>query len=504
MADIEHICLLIDGDELSGVRLPGGRAGSESDVRRWRFATGDAPSSTESPLIEGPAVDAASSPDSAEQETISKEPAGTGGLKSLAEAFRSAASELKIAEGAVLVLPSDILISRVISVPVSDTESIDSMVRLKMEKLSPVSGEELEVAWEIVSADETSTRVFAVAMPISKLDTIAEAISPSGIMLARIDSSVLSQWELFRRSPLSAECIPAVEGEVRAFLFRQPSGCVDFLLADSSGPLFARSFSAPDDAGEFVREVYLSLLDYASESGAVTPSSLTYISRSAPDAEVQAKLTEVLETSVNWFDSSRLGPYILGAVMRDNGENRLDIIPPSWRELERQAESRGKFTRAIVAALAVWVLLFAAYLVVPRYFDRKIAAVNASIARVTPAYNAVFDIRSKVRIISSYEDRSKSAIDILRLLCTEMPEGMTFSLLRYEKGFNDGKQKKTGGLKISGEAPPPGESVMLFKDALDKTALFSQVTINNQILDGKRQRTRFEIDARFREEEAAQ
>lgn len=489
MADIDHICLLIDGAELTGIRLQGDRPGSAGDVRRWKFCVASPERQKAAEGVEDgtePVVDGSGTEE-----------------KTLSEAFAEAASELRIDSGAVLVLPSDILISRIVSVPVADTESISSMVRLQMEKLAPVSGDDLEVAWEIVSADESSTRVFAVALPVSKLNFFAEEISASGIMLARIDSSILSQWELFKTSKLSFGLLPESEGEVRSYLFRQPSGNTDFLIADASGLVFARSLGNPSSVEEFSREVYLSLLDYAGENGEKIPSGLTLISDSAPDSEMTAALSGVTGVDVGWFDSKDLGPYILGSVLRDNGNDRIDLIPPAWRELEHEAETREKFIRGIITALAVWVVLLAAFIAVPMYFDKKITAVNANITRITPAYNVVSDIRTKVRIIGSYEDRSHSALEALRLICMEMPEGMTFSLLKYDKGFNDGKQKKTGGVKISGDAPP-GESVMQFKDSLDKSGLFSQVTINNQLLDGKRQRMKFELDARFSDDEVAQ
>lgn len=484
MADIEHICLMIDGTELSGVCLLDAQSGSAGDVRKWNFTAAQ--------------PDSKSTEEGVEKVADGQEPEADAGKEgnSLSKAFSAAASELKISSGAVLVLPSDILISRVISVPVADTDSISSMVRLQMEKLAPVSGDELEVAWEIVSADESSTRVFAVALPVSKLDYYANAISSSGIMLARIDSSILSQWELFKSSDISAGLLPQADGDVRAYLFQLPSGIFDFVIADSSGLIFARSLNRPATSDELVREVYLSLLDYAGENGEKIPSGLAYISNTEPDGAAVSALAGVAGTDVTWVDANKIGPYILGAVLRDNGDERIDIIPPAWRELEHEAETRGKFIRGIIAALAVWVVLFAAFIVVPKYYQKKIDAVEANIKRITPAYNAVSDIRTKVRIIGSYEDRSHSALEALRLICSEMPDGMTFSLLKYDKGFDDGKQKKLGGIKLSGDAPP-GESVMQFKDALDKSGLFSQVTINSQQLDGKRQRERFELDARF-------
>ena len=124
---------------------------------------------------------------------------------------------------------------------------------------------------------------------------------------------------------------------------------------------------------------------------------------------------------------------------------------------------------------------------------------DTAIATVQPAYRAVADTRTKVRLIRSYQDRSHSLLDVLRAVCAEMPEGIVFSSISYEKGgetTGNNKSRSVGGVKIVGDADR-SSTVLAFKDVLDGSGLFAPAKLNGPILDGKRQRYRFDIDSRF-------
>ena len=88
----------------------------------------------------------------------------------------------------------------------------------------------------------------------------------------------------------------------------------------------------------------------------------------------------------------------------------------------------------------------------------------------------------------------------------EMPEGIVFSSISYEKGGETPANSKTrvaGGVKIVGDADS-STSVLAFKDVLDASGLFTPAKLTGPTLDVKRQRYRFEIDSRFIDEEGGQ
>ena len=198
--------------------------------------------------------------------------------------------------------------------------------------------------------------------------------------------------------------------------------------------------------------------------------------------------------------ASTLISYEESCLARDAEEGHLDIIPESWRNVERESASRKRFFAGIGVAVLLWAVLAAVLFLAPVYVKHRTTAVKKAIAKVTPAYQTVSDIRSRVRLIRSYEDRSRSLIEILHLVCEVMPEGVTLSSLQYEKTSEQAsRDKQAGGIKIVGESTQ-SSSVLQFKDALDQSGVFAPGKLTGPTMDGKRQNYRFEIDARFLDE----
>ncbi|MBQ6923776.1 MAG: hypothetical protein IJQ73_03965 [Kiritimatiellae bacterium] len=487
MAEFEQVGLLIDGDTLYGVAA---RGGVVSAPQSWRFTSvSEAEPASETKELPGAEPESPVSGD----ETVQRSNGSTV-QRSLAEALASAREALHAADGCVLALPPDELVAKIISLPPVEPEAIPAMVRLQMEKFAPVSGDALEVASEVVGATEDSTRVFAVAMPMAKLDALAENLAAADLRVSRIDSSLLCEWRMFQ------DCAsrPETPG-CHAVLFALPSGRYDLFVADASGPVFARSLGCQDFAESLVREIVLSVLNLGEDFAGLAPERLVYVSETAPDGELAERIDQALGIGVDWLDAAAVGPSVEGVVRRDAEEGHIDIVPPTWRDLEKQSVARGRFITGIIAALLVWAVAFAALFLIPRFMERRLEKLDTAIATVQPAYRAVADTRTKVRLIRSYQDRSHSLLDVLRAVCAEMPEGIVFSSISYEKGgetTGSGKSRSVGGVKIVGDADR-SSTVLAFKDVLDGSGLFAPAKLNGPILDGKRQRYRFDIDSRF-------
>ena len=508
MAEIEQVGLLIDGDTLYGVVAS---SGMPAKVQSWLFSSGaDAPEEVESQKSE------VESPEPSNEPTTERlnEPAaertddatvqrsnGSTVQRTLAEALASAREALHADNGCVLALPPDELVAKVISLPPVEPEAIGAMVRLQMEKFAPVSGDALEVASEVVGATEDSTRVFAVAMPMAKLDALAENLAAADVRVSRIDSSLLCEWRMY------GDCAskPEIEG-CHAVLFALPSGRCDLIIADAAGPVFARSLGVQQSSESLVRELVLSVLNLGEDFAGLAPERLVYVADTPPADDLQERVGQALGIGVDWLDAAAVGPYVEGVIRRDSGEGHIDIVPPAWRDVEKQSIARGRFMTGVAIALAIWAVLAATLFLVPRFMQRRLDALDSAITAVQPAYRTVSDTRTKVRLIRSYQDRSHSLLDVLRTICVEMPEGIVFSSISYEKGGETPANSKTriaGGVKIVGDADS-STSVLAFKDVLDASGLFAPAKLSGPTLDVKRQRYRFEIDSRFIDEEAGQ
>ena len=496
MAEVEQVGLLIDGETLYGVSSPG------EHVVSWRFG-GQGPDSPEGQ--EG--LESPESPEGAEGSNSSTlQPFNHSTIPlptfpSLSAALSAARDEIGAGDGCVLALPPDVLVTKVIPLPAVEPEAIGPMVRLQMEKFAPTSGDALAVASEVVGATEDSTRVFAVAMPMDRLDALAEDLGEAGVVLTRIDSSLLCEWRMFQDCPSKPDLPPC-----HAVVFHLPSGRFDIAIADEAGLVFARSLGTGLDRDALVREIVLSVLDLGEGFAGLSPEKIVFVSDEPPEDALVSSIRESLGADVGHLPASELGDPVIAVIRRDDEEGHIDIVPQQWRDAESQSAGRRRFIAGVIAAMAVWAVLLAGLLLAPVILQKASDKVQSSITAIDAEYQHVSDTRTKVRLIRSYQDRSHSLLETFRDICAGMPDGLVFSSLSYEKGGETvvgSKTKSVGGFKVAGDADS-FQTITTLKDFLDALGPFAPATISGVSLDSKRQRQRFEIDSRFKDGEDEQ
>ena len=475
MAESERKALLIERDWIHGVALAGGREGNPAaTARSWPLA----PTPAARLVPAGEETGAAADAGEGEAER------GSGTARTAV--FRQARAELRIEAGCALALPTSDLITRVLVLPPADRESLGAIVRLQMEKIAPCAGEELSVGFEVVAQEETGVRLFAAAMPQERLDALARELADAGLRLTRLDAGLLGWWR-----QLHALGLPVLAAGMSAILFEQ-GGEWDLLLADQGELRLARGLGTPADPADLGRELTLSLLNYEMEGGPARPQALLVVSASRPDTPwVEALRTATAGTLVpEWIDRARLGEPGLGCALREGEAERLDLVPPSWRNQERDLRKRRRFLMGVGAAVGLWVVLAGLLFAAPKVVELRTAALAARIAAGEAGYRAVSDVRQRVRLIRDYMDRSDSLLEILREICTVMPEGLELGSVTYRRG---------DAVKLAGEAGQPA-LVYALKDAIDASDRFDneKTRLNGPTRDA-RMRFRFEIEARFKD-----
>ena len=405
-----------------------------------------------------------------------------------ADAFAQAVADCPVEGGAPLALPPDILVTRVISLPAADAESLASMVRLKMEKFAPVADDDLEVDYEVIGASESQTRVFAVAVPVATLDAWAADLEVSGLALPRIDSSLLCEWRSLSQwlektpAPARHDGTAAQAGRTAAIV-ALPSGRYDFIAADETGPIFARTLGSALEPEDLSRELTLSLLDIAAETPDFAPERAVVVTPAPLEPRFASAIASATGLPPEVVSESALRPYVECALDREAEEGCIDIVPSAWRDDERAATAKRNFIYGAVAAVVLWAALFAALMIIPRSIGRQTDALRAEIAAIMPDYGDVADTRTRVRLIQSYEDRSHSALETLRLLCERLPDGVTVGNFAYDRNDESSGRRGPGGVKVAG-------------DAADSDAI---LRLKGPSMDGQRRRFKFDLDWRFAE-----
>lgn len=420
-----------------------------------------------------------------------------------AMAFARAVKELPVDLGAPLALPPDLLVTRVLTLPATDAESLASMVRLKMEKFAPVTDDELEVDYEVIGATEAETRVIAVALPVSTLDKLATDLEKSGLAVTRIDSSMLCEWRSIAqlaKSPIGDIADGGespVDGESgKVWLVALPSGRFDFFAADATGLVFARTLGTLTSPDDLLREVVLSLLDLAAERPDFSPNKFTLLASAELEKMWIDAYRRAVAADIALVAESDFSPYVMSALERDDLDGVIDIVPESWRADEQNAAHKRKFIQGAIAAVAVWVVAFTALTLIPKSITRQTAKIREEIAAVMPQYNEVAELRSRVRLIQSYEDRTLSALEMLRALCERMPDGMVLSSFSYENGEDVMRGRGPGGIKAVGDAID-APSILRLKDQMDELGIFEPARLKGPQMDGNRSRYKFDLDWRF-------
>ena len=105
----------------------------------------------------------------------------------------------------------------------------------------------------------------------------------------------------------------------------------------------------------------------------------------------------------------------------------------------------------------------------------------------------VLALRARVALIRRYEDHSRSALEMLRLLCQEKAENVIFLSFTYNRDTS---------VRVTGLADDTSD-VYGLKDALQKdrgpdgAARIAAVNINRLTQDPKTRRQRFDIEILF-------
>ena len=475
MAESERTALLIERDWIHGVALAGGvREGSPSATAlSWPLSV--SPASAEGTEAAGAAEDAVVGEGDREEDDA------PGAAR--AAAFRQARAALRIEAGCALALPTSDLITRVLVLPPADRESLGAIVRLQMEKIAPCAGEELSVGFEVIAQEESGVRLFAAAIPQERLDALALDLAGAGLRLTRLDAGLLGWWR-----QLQGLKLPALSDGLAAVLFEQ-GGEWDLLLAEGGELRLARGLGTPFVPADLGRELTLSLLNCEMEGGPSLPRAILVVSAVRPDAAWLQALQEAAGGTavLRWIDRDELGKPGLGCALRESEAERLDLVPPAWRSQERDLRKRRRFLAGVGAAVGLWIVLAGLLFTAPHVVRWRTAAVAARITAGEAGYRAVSDVRQRVRLIRAYMDRSQSLLEILRDVCTVMPDGMDLASLTY---------RRDDAVKLMGDAEQPTR-VYALKDALDASGRFENTRLSGPTRDA-RLRYRFEIEARFK------
>ena len=348
-------------------------------------------------------------------------------LSPLAMALKEASRKFHAKE-CVLALPLEEMLVEPVRIPEEDRDLLEEKGLDAIKLVSPFPDESLLASVETMAETDISVRAIAAALPEAAAQDLTDALDAAGLKVVRTDMSALG-WLRFLWSRLG-ENVPR-----RLVLLDLGDGW-DFILMESGAATFLRAMGdISEDALE--RELTLTLLKCAPEG----VSEIVVFTR---DADAVAGTKDILSrfspaVRIESVDDSFGG--IEGAALRGAEGPALDVTPQVWRDSLKESRFAAKLKAIMAAAGAIWLLALGVMIGLPMVYDHLADAQRKEIKSHAKAYKLVSDTKERVALVKRYSNRDTSALEMMRIVCEEMPYGIALSRIQYTK---DAKLVLTG------------------------------------------------------------
>ncbi|MBR4894739.1 MAG: hypothetical protein IKZ36_06025, partial [Kiritimatiellae bacterium] len=217
---------------------------------------------------------------------------------------------------AVLALPLDRFISKVVKIPADAELSESEIASQTLQPLSPYPDTPLTVSCETLRESPSGRIVLAVAVPEDSADDIADALDANKLNVTRIDvlslGTIRMAWQYLGFGSDALRRLVLVSGNTSISLF----------VMDGECPVAVRAI--PKD-GDLKREVMLSLIEAEAFADAAPLVETVVL------GECDASQIEDL-ASIRVVDTAQIDS-VEGIAQRSAEENTLNALPDVWREV---------------------------------------------------------------------------------------------------------------------------------------------------------------------------
>ena len=465
----------IEADRIRVVRLAENGKNFVCDAtEEWLFA----PEETSSPENE-----AGLDPGSLDESS-----AAESDVDPLVEAFQAAAKHFKTREFA-LVLPLSRFLVTGVKVPEAERDTLGNAAQAALDAISPFPDEPLMAGYETVAETDDSVLALAAALPEASSPDVADALAAAKICVTCVDVETLGAMRAYWPRITAPDAEGARPPARRIVLFDTSDGW-DMVVFDDGAPSVMRGLGEVSTAAELGREVMLSLIQGGS-GGEI--GEVVVFSRAEVPADIVERLGAFGPVRVEKLED----PFasLEGCARRMAEGSSLDATPAAWAALRNETRFKKRLAVAAGAAVAVWLAVMGVLFGVPFAYDMMRDVERKKSARHAKEYNAVKNMRDKVKLVQRYSDHARGALEMFKAVVDCMPDGITLTSFQYKRG---------SGVHVTGEAEQPTD-VYVFKEGFDQISVddepvFAEVRMPG--VSGRGGRNKFDIDASFPQEES--
>jgi Tfp pilus assembly protein PilN len=408
------------------------------------------------------------------------------------------AAELKAKAGRMrgtpcLSVASEQTLLRVAILPSTDVTEIRGMAELQVDKFAPFPLEHMAIAIEILSQTENQSRVLIAAVQKTHVETLGALFKKAGIAAEHVDVEIMGWWCLLRDKG-------TISDRGREVLLVIDEHSTELIVSQDGLPMLFRSLgshkhlSPAESAAEIAEEVNYTLTTLESEWGVGAAGPIRVWHGESVGEDFLTQLRTSCTIPVDPHPLGDLPPLSEGLARRafERSGTMLDLAPPEWRASTRMRHARKMLFGIMGVFLTLWVAAAATGITMYELQKGRVAAAKAAMVQLQKPSDDVKQLQKQVHSLERYGDRTYSAIECLREICTILPPGLDLDQFTY---------KKYGTVNLRGEADSSDPIYDFFK-ALEKSKLFTQVkpegvtssTRNN------RQRSQFKVTCVLPEE----
>ena len=377
-------------------------------------------------------------------------------------------------------IPTSRLLMRVLELPSTDPEELQSMVELQLDQISPYSLDQMATSYELLHEQEDHSRVLAVATQRPFIDQLGDLLKEQHVYIRSLDAEILAWWSLLD----SSGSIPA---DGRAILILEAHSEFSIIVTDNGIPVCFRSleifhdFSAENIAAEIAEEIRYTLLSLETEYGADADCRTEIWSRSGLPAPIIEELKTISPRGLNQHDLDTLPSLAEGLAHRsaDRSHHHMELVPREWVDVQRRRKALKISAIASAVLMSLWLLTIAGMGLFFAIHKASVTRIRNEHAIYLEPANAARAAQAEKNSLEKFADRSHSALECLREITELLPNSLELNSFNYTKG-------RAIALRGSGQQKQP---IYSFWEQLGASPLFEGIKNEKQgiqVKQGKR------------------
>lgn len=369
----------------------------------------------------------------------------------------------KLPDAATYAVPTSDVIFRCSKFPATDVDEIAVMSANQIEKDSPLPIEEMVSSFEVLSSDGETSLVLSASAPLAAVEKIRSITGADPAQVERVDASALG----LLRNLVDSKVIT---GNMREAVIADEGDRITLIVADYSKPILVRSVGMAGSSrpNELLNATKIALIQAQMEHGASVLTRFVVVSDSDETRNAVKSVATALDCPMHHQSLKSLPPVAYGIALRTLSESGFNLFPGNWSAMLSERKFRKHFSTGLMIAAGLWLMLSGWLYGWPLVLDQRIKTLKADVERLLPAETKVGDIRTRIKIIEQYSDRTFSPMEALLEVANSQPIGIDMSSFRY----NGVKHQVSveGRAKIS-------TLVYDFMDNLKRSRIFGEIKL---------------------------